>query len=151
MVNQRTVWGIFEGVDGVNAQWTALYFGQGEECPSLHDHAVFRTFLHESSLGGLDPALLYSIDYRDKSEAWQPATRKGEERVRAWKFEAVIDAVHHTDLIDARGEILSDYFYLHILQHIKNWELRQAAWDLISYSIQRNIFGEHARDSVHVM
>ena len=43
MINERSVRGIFEGVDSVTAQWGALYFGQGEACPSLNDHAVFRT------------------------------------------------------------------------------------------------------------
>jgi hypothetical protein len=104
MVTERTIQGIFEGVDGVTAQWSALYFGQGTVCPSLNDHAVFRTFLRESSLGGLDPSLLYRVDYRGVSEARQLAIRKDEERVRAWKLEAVLDAAHHVDLIDARGE-----------------------------------------------
>ncbi len=37
---------------------------------------------------------------------------KDEILARAWKLEAVIDAAHHPDLIDARGEIFSDYFRL---------------------------------------
>ena len=154
MVTVRTVRCIFEGVDGVTAQWSALYFGQGEMCQSLNDHPVFRNYLRESSLGGMEPTLMYRVDYRGVSEAWQPAIRKNEERVKAWKFEAVIDAAHHTDLIDARGEILLDYFHLRILQRITNWEQQKEAWDLISYSVQQNIFREHAchaRESILVI
>jgi hypothetical protein len=60
----------------------------------------------------------------------------------------VIDAALHTDLLGACGEIHADYFHQHLLQRITDWEQRKKAWDLISYSVQRNIFFEHARDSV---
>jgi hypothetical protein len=61
--------GIFEGADGVSALWTALYYGQGEECPSLNEHAVFMKFLRESSLGVLEPSLMYRVDYRGVTQA----------------------------------------------------------------------------------
>ncbi len=121
MVNARTVEGIFEGADGVYALWTALYYGQGEECPSLNEHAVFIKSLRESSLGGLEPSLMYRVDYRGVSEARQPTVRKVDERVKAWKFDAVIDVALHADLLGARGEIHADYFHLRILQCIANW------------------------------
>ena len=89
---------------------------------------------------------MFRVDYGGVSEARQLDIRKGEERARAWKFEAVIDPAHHPDLIQVRsGEILSDYFHLHILQRISNWEEMKEAWGLVSYSVQRNhdIFSEH--------
>ena len=63
----------------------------------------------------------------------------------------MIDAALHTDLAGDRGEIHADYSHLHSLQRITDWEQRKKAWDLISYSVQRNIFCEHARDSVVVI
>ncbi len=81
---------------------------------SLNDHAVFRSFILESSLGGKDPSLMYRVDYRGVSNSMQPTIRKDNERVRAWKFEAVVDDAHHADLIDPCSGILSDYFHLHI-------------------------------------
>ncbi len=70
---------------------------------------------------------------------------------RAWKFEAVIDAAHHPDLIDARGEIFSDYFRLRILHCLENWESIKAAWDLVSYSVQRNILSSQNIQPVSVL
>ena len=44
------------------------------------------------------------------------------ERARAWKFEAVIDAAQHADLINHCGEISSDYFEMQINRRKENWE-----------------------------
>jgi hypothetical protein len=93
---------------------------------------------------------MYRVDYSGVSEAWQPTERKDDERLKVWKFEAVIDAALHTELLGACGEIHADYFHLHLLQQITDWEKRKKAWDLISSSVQRNIFCEHTRDFVVV-
>jgi hypothetical protein len=61
---------------------------------------------------------MYRVDYSGVSEAWQPTKRNDDERLTVWKFEAVIDAALHTDLLGARGEIHADYFHLHLLQRI---------------------------------
>jgi hypothetical protein len=145
-VSDRTLQGLFDS--SVTTQWAAFYFGQGE---SFDDHAVFRAFLRKSSLGGMDPALKFRVDYIGTSEARQPSTKKGDDRAKAWKFEAELDAEHHADLIHVRGEINSDYFHLHILQRITNWENIKESYDLVSYSVQRNILSEHARDPVPVV
>ena len=151
VVSQHTVQGLFDSVDGLTASWGALYFGPGEAWPSLNDHAAYKTYLRESSLGGLNPALMFRVDYRGVSEAMQPTIWREEARAKAWRFEAKIDAVQHVDLFHDWGEIRSDYFHLNILQRITNWETIQKVWDLISYSVQRNIISEHARDSVPVV
>ena len=122
VVSQCTVQGLFASVDGLTAFWGALYFGRGEAWPSLNDHAAYKTFLRESSLGGVDTTLLFRVDFRGVSEARQPVIAKDEKLARSWKFEAVIDAAHHQDLINARGEIFSDYFRLHILHRLENCE-----------------------------
>ncbi len=70
---------------------------------------------------------MYCVDYSGVSEAWESTTRKDDERVKAWKFEAVIDAAIHTDLLGARGEIHADSFHLRILQRITDWEQRKKA------------------------
>ena len=59
LVSERALQGIFGSSAGVTTSWDALYCGQGEACPSLDDHAVFKTFLRESSLGGMDTTLRY--------------------------------------------------------------------------------------------
>ena len=148
LVSEGAVRGLLGSVQGLTTHWGALYFDQGE---SLNDHAAFRTFLRESSLQGVDHTLLFRVDYIGVSEARQPTIRKDDDRARAWKFEAVIDATHHVDLVKAHGEILSDYFHLHILQRITNWEKIKDAYDLVSYSVQRKIFSQHARDPVPVV
>jgi hypothetical protein len=87
-----------------------------------HQHPALLAFLRESSLGGIDPSLWYRIDYMGVSNSRQPTTSKNEERGRAWRFEAMIDVAHHKGLIDASGDIFPDYFRLHILQGIADWE-----------------------------
>ncbi len=67
---------------------------------------AFRSFLRESSLGGLDSSLMFRVDYVGESEARQLVIKNDEEMAKAWKFEAVIDVTHHTTLITARGEDL---------------------------------------------
>ena len=99
----------------------------------------------------MDPALKFRVDYIGTSEARQPSTKKGDDRAKAWKFEAELDAEHHADLIHVRGEINSDYFHLHILQRITNWENIKESYDLVSYSVQRNILSEHASVAVPVV
>jgi hypothetical protein len=49
---------------------------------------------------------MYSINSGGVSEDRQPDIRRDEERARAWKFEAVVDAADHADIIQARGEVL---------------------------------------------
>ncbi len=63
MVSERTVAGIFEGVGGVYALWTALSYGTGHECPSLNEHADFLQFLRASSPGGLEQSLMYRVKF----------------------------------------------------------------------------------------
>ena len=72
VVSRHTVQGLFGSVEGLTASWGTLYFGQGQVWPSLNDHPMFKTFLRESSLGGLDPALMFRVDYRGESEAMPP-------------------------------------------------------------------------------
>ncbi len=96
LVSERAVQGLFGSAQGLIANWGPLHFGQGK---SLNDHAAFKRFLDQSSLEGMDSTLLYRVDYRGVSEAWQPTTAREDDRAKAWKFEAVLDAVHHTDLV----------------------------------------------------
>jgi hypothetical protein len=51
----------------------------------------------------------------------------------------MIDVAHHKGLIDAQGDISSEYFRLHILQGIADWETTIEQWDLFFYSVHRNI------------
>jgi hypothetical protein len=86
---------------------------------------------------------MFRVDYIGKSEARQLVIHKDDERAKAWKFEAVIDVTHHTDLVAARGEDLWEYFRLHILERNPDWEIKNAKFDLVSYSVPRNIYNEH--------
>ena len=153
LVSERAVLGIFGSPRGFTANWGPLYFGQGE---SLNDHAAFKKFIRESSLGGMDPELLFRVDYRGVSEARQMVLWKDEERALAWKFEAEIDAAHHAELIHAHSEFTEvrwDYFHLHILQRLENWEETKEAWDLVSYSVQprlEQIFFPELAVSYHI-
>ncbi len=114
LVFENTVQAILSGVDGLSATWAALHFGPGTKFPSLNDHPAFIQFLAESSLGGMDKTLQFRFDYEGISDARQETIRDLEERARAWKFEAVIDAAQHADLINHRGEISSDYFQMQL-------------------------------------
>ena len=143
LVLLHAVQGLFGSVQGLTTHWAPLCFGQGQAYPSLNEHAAFKTFLRESSLGGLDPTLMFRVDYIGKSEARQLVIHKDDERAKAWKFEAVIDVTHHTDLVAARGEDLWEYFRLHILERNPDWEIKNAKFDLFSYSVPRNICNEH--------
>jgi hypothetical protein len=118
-VSQHTMQGLFHGVDGLTASWGALYFGRGEVWPSLNDHVMFKTFLRESSLHE-DPTLKFRVDYRGVSEAMQLTLWREETRAIAWRFEAMIDAAQHADLVHDRGEIRSDYFHMNIIHRIPN-------------------------------
>ncbi len=104
---------------------TPLYFGPCTKYPSLNDHLSFIAFLAESSLGGMDKTLQFGttfrFDYEGIIDAGQEAIKDLAERTRAWKFEAVIDAAQHADLINLRGEISSDYFEMQINSHKENW------------------------------
>ncbi len=40
----------------------------------------------------------------------------------AWRFEAMIDVVLHKDLTVVQDDIFLEYFRLHILQGIADWE-----------------------------
>ena len=117
LVLEHAVQGLFGSVQGLTTHWAPLYFGQGQAYPSLNEHATFTTFLRKSSLEGLDSTLMFRVDYVGKSEARQLVIQKGKERAKAWKFEAVIDVTHHTDLIAARGEDLWEYFRLTTRTH----------------------------------
>jgi hypothetical protein len=121
LVFEDTVQAIFRDVDGLSATWTHLQFGPGTKYPSLNDHPAFISFLAKSSLGGMDKTLHYRFDYEGISDARQETIRYLAERARTWKFEAVIDAVRHADLINHRGEISSDYFEMQINCHKEIW------------------------------
>ena len=151
-VNQQTLEGLFSGVAGLTAKWGALHYGPGTASSSLEEHPMFQTFLRESSLGWnpASPAKKLRVDYRGTSEAVQPSIGRLEERSSAWRFEAKIDAAHQADLVHVRGEICSEYFHLNILSRISNWETIKKEWALISYSVKRNIIGEHGRDHAPV-
>ena len=60
----------------------------------------------------------------------------------------MIDAAYHMDLVDDRGDIFADYFRLHILQRIVDWEITIEQWDLVCYSVQRSIISGQALDSI---
>jgi hypothetical protein len=152
-ISMGTVQALFGNIRGLTAQWGELRFGPGEASKSLHAHPALLAFLHGSSLGGINPSLSYRVDYMGVSDTRQPTTSKTEERGRAWRFEAMIDVAHHKGPIDAQGDIFSDYFCLHILQGITNWETifeRFEPWDLVCYSVPRNIGCLQTRDSVPV-
>jgi hypothetical protein len=150
LVFENTVQAIFRGVDGLSATWAALHFGPGTKFPSLNDHPAFIKFLAESSLGGMDKTLQFRFDYEGISDARQETIRDLEERARAWKFEAVIDAAQHADLINHRGEILSDYFQMQLNRCKEHWVEGIDKWDLISYSLPQNISSLMAKDSITV-
>ena len=59
----------------------------------------------------------------------------------------MIDVAHHKYLIDAQGDIFSDYFRLHILQDVAIIE----QWEVVCYSVPRNIGCLQTRDSVPVV
>jgi hypothetical protein len=104
-VSMGTVQALFGNIRGLNTTWGNLQFGPGETWRSFNEHPALLAFLRESSLGGIDPSLSYRVDYMGVSDIRQPATRKKEERGRAWRFEAMIDVAHHKGLIDAHGDI----------------------------------------------
>jgi hypothetical protein len=140
LVFENTVQAIFHGVDGLSATWAPLYFGPGTQYPLLNDHPAFITFLAQSSLGGMDKTLDYRFDYKGISDARQETIRDLAERARAWKFQAVIDAAQHADLINHCGEISSDYFEMQINRRKEKWEEGIEKWDLITYSVpQKNL------------
>ncbi len=66
-VLEHAVQGIFGSIQGLTMHWVPLYFGQGQAYPSLNEHAAFKTIIRESSLGGLDPTLIFRVDYVGKS------------------------------------------------------------------------------------
>ncbi len=53
----------------------------------------------------MDKTLQFRFDYEGISDAGQETIKALAERTRAWKFEALIDAAQHADLINHRGEI----------------------------------------------
>ncbi len=108
LVFENTVKAIFRDVDGLSAIWAPLYFGPSTQYPVLNDQPAFITFLAQTSLGGMDKTLDCRFDYKGISDARQETIRDLAERARAWKFEAVIDAAQHADLINHSGEISSD-------------------------------------------
>ena len=50
-VAQRTVQSLFCNIQGLTTNWT------------FNEHAMFIRFLRESSLGGMDPTLMFWVDY----------------------------------------------------------------------------------------
>jgi hypothetical protein len=135
VVCASTVENIFSCVDGLTARWGPLHFCPGTTVPSLNDHPAYKTFLRESSLGRMDPALMWRVDYKGVSDARQDTIASDEERARTWKFVAVINVAHHPDLITCDGEIPSNYFQMRILPQIQNWVEKIETWDLISFSV----------------
>ena len=71
LVSQRTFEDVFAGLAGLTTYWGALYYGRDETWPSLNEHAAFIAFLRESSRGGIDPTLMFRVDFRGDSEARQ--------------------------------------------------------------------------------
>ena len=63
LVSQITVEAVFTGIAGLTTTWGALYHGHGERWSSLNEHAAFTAFLRESSRGGIDPTLMFRIDF----------------------------------------------------------------------------------------
>jgi hypothetical protein len=114
-------------------------FGPWTEYPSLNDHPAFITFLAKRSLGGMNTTLPFRFDYKGIRDARQETIRHLAERTRAWKFEAVINAAQHADLINHRGEISSDYLKMQINHSKEKCVERIEKWDLISYSVPQNI------------
>ncbi len=112
---ENTVQAIFHVVDGLYTTWAPLHFGPSTKYPSLNDHPAFILFLAKSSLGGMGKTLQFRFDYEGSSDAGQETIKALAERMCAWKFEAVIDAVQHEELINHHGEISSDYFEMQII------------------------------------
>jgi hypothetical protein len=54
----------------------------------------------------MDKTLQYRFDYEGISDAGQETITALAEQTRGWKFEAVIDAAQHADVINHCGEIL---------------------------------------------
>ncbi len=115
-----------------------------------HPRAAFITFLAQSSLGGVDKTLQFRFDYEGISYAGQETITALAERTRAWKFEAVIDAAQHADLINHHGKISSDYFEMQINRYKEKWGEGIEQWALISYSVPQNIGSLIAKDSITV-
>ncbi len=116
----------------------------------MNVHPAFFTFLAQSSLRGMGETLQYRFDYEGISDVRQETIRDLAERARAWKFEAVIDAAQHADLINHRGEISSDYVQMKIDSSKENWDEGIEKWDLISYSVPLKIPSLIAKDSISV-
>lgn len=108
---QSTVQDIFCCVDCLAVRWGALHFGPSTDILQLNDHPVFILFVRESSLGEMDPALMWRVDFRGFSDASQATIRALEVKDRAWTFEAELDVAQHPDLINnSSGDISSEYF-----------------------------------------
>ena len=150
-VSMGTVQALFGNIRGLTATWGDLRFGPGETYRSFNEHPALLAFLRQSSIGGIDRSLWCRVDYMGVSDSRQPTTSRNEERGRAWRFEAMIDVAHHKGLIDAQGDISSEYFRLHILQGIADWETTIEQWDLVCYSVHRNIRCLQNSDSVPVV
>jgi hypothetical protein len=120
---ENTVQGIFHGVDGLNARRGVLHFGTGTGLLQLHAHPAFIQFLGESSLGGMNRALMWRVDCRGFSDASQATIRALEVKDRTLTFAAVIDVEHRSDLIiNSSGDIASDYFEMNILRSTGKWD-----------------------------
>jgi hypothetical protein len=84
VVCESTVQDIFRCVDCLAVRWGALHFGPSTDILQLNDHPAFIRFVRESSLGGMDPVLMWRVDFKGFSDASQPTIRALEVKDRAW-------------------------------------------------------------------
>ncbi len=85
---------------------------------------------------------MYCVDYRGVSEAMQLTLWREEALANTWRFKAKIDAAQHADLYMFLVQSAQTTFTTN--RHISKWETIKEVWDLISYSVQRNIIRKHA-------
>ncbi len=106
---QALIGNIRQMIRGLTATWADLRLGPRETWKSFNEHPALLTFLRESSLGGIDPSLMYRVDYMGVSNTRQPSTSTNEEGGRAWRFQAMIDVALHKELCLSTSRNLEVY------------------------------------------